>query len=177
MSSLIEQIGPAGLMLAMLAMFGGAAAQAAIGMGLNLFTVAILALIDPVFVPAPILVHSFLLSVAASVRLRKDIVLRELGLSALGLIAGTLLAVVILALVSTEHLPRLFGALILTGATITALGAQLPLTDKTIPGASAAAGVMRTIAAVHGPPIALLYQSGSPLRMHRRRWCRCRGLR
>ena len=28
MSSLIEQIGPAGLMLAMLAMFGGAAAQA-----------------------------------------------------------------------------------------------------------------------------------------------------
>lgn len=59
MSSLIEQIGPAGLMLAMLAMFGGAAAQAAIGMGLNLFTVAILALIDPVFVPAPILAHSF----------------------------------------------------------------------------------------------------------------------
>jgi hypothetical protein len=46
-------------MLAMLAMFGGAAAQAAIGMGLNLFTVAILALIDPVFVPAPILAHSF----------------------------------------------------------------------------------------------------------------------
>ena len=165
MSSLIEQIGPAGLMLAMLAMFGGAAAQAAIGMGLNLFTVAILALIDPVFVPAPILVHSFLLSVAASVRLRKDIVLRELGLSAIGLIAGTLLAVVILALVSAEHLPRLFGALIVTGATITALGAQLPLTDKTILGASAAAGVMGTIAGVHGPPIALLYQSASPVRI------------
>jgi hypothetical protein len=56
--ALVEQIGVGGLSLAMAAMFGGAAAQASIGMGLNLFTVGILALVNPVFVPAPILVHS-----------------------------------------------------------------------------------------------------------------------
>lgn len=165
MSALIEQIGPAGLMLAIVAMFGGAAAQAAIGMGLNLFTVGILALIDPVFVPAPILVHSFLLSIAASFRLRQDIVFREVGLSIVGLVAGTLLACLVLALVSTDHLPRLFGALIVAGVVITSLGAQLPLTDKTIVAASTAAGAMGTIAGVHGPPIALVYQRESPARI------------
>ena len=67
MSELIDLIGPAGLTIAMLAMFCGAAAQAAIGMGLNLFTVGILALINPVFVPGPVLVHSFLLSLAANI--------------------------------------------------------------------------------------------------------------
>lgn len=164
-SALIELIGPANLMLAILAMFGGAATQAAIGMGLNLFTVAILALIDPVFVPGPILVHSFLLSVAASVRLRRDIDFREVALSVVGLVAGTLLATIVLALVSAEQLPRLFGVLIVAGAGITALGAQLPLTSTTILAASAAAGAMGTIAGVHGPPIALVYQRASPARI------------
>ena len=56
MWSLIDEIGLVGLVLAIVAMFGGAAAQASIGMGLNLFTVGILALINPIFVPAPILV-------------------------------------------------------------------------------------------------------------------------
>ncbi len=60
-------------------MFCGAAAQAAIGLGLNLFIVGILASINPVFVPGPVLVHSFLLSLAASIRLRGDIDFLELA--------------------------------------------------------------------------------------------------
>lgn len=165
MSELINLIGPAGLTTAILAMFCGAAAQAAIGMGLNLFTIGILALINPVFVPGPVLVHSFLLSLAASIRLRRDIDFRELGISVVGLLAGTLLATIVLALVSTEHLPRLFGALILAGVTITALGVQIPLRQTTVLAASAAAGAMGTIAGAHGPPIALVYQRETPSRI------------
>jgi uncharacterized protein len=163
--ALVEQIGVGGLLLAMAAMFGGAAAQASIGMGLNLFTVGILALIDPVFVPAPILLHSFLLSVAASFRLRQDINVGEIGLSALGLAAGTLLAAVVLAVVSLAHLPQIFGLIIVSGVILTALGARLPLTRTTIIAASVVAGVMGTIAGVHGPPIALVYQREKPDRI------------
>ena len=68
--------------VANLAMAAGAAAQASIGMGLNMFAVPILALIDPVYVPGPVLVHSFLVASAASYRLRSDINWRELGVAA-----------------------------------------------------------------------------------------------
>ena len=165
MQALIDQIGMAGLMLAIAAMFGGAAAQASIGMGLNLFTVGILALINPVFVPAPILVHSFLLSIVASFRLRQDINLGEVALSIVGLIAGTIVAACVLALVSLDYLPRLFGLFIVAGVAITTLGVRLPLTSSTILAASAAAGVMGTISGVHGPPIALVYQRETPARI------------
>jgi uncharacterized membrane protein YfcA len=165
MWSLIDEIGIVGLVLAIAAMFGGAAAQASIGMGLNLFTVGILALINPVFVPAPILMHSFVLSVVASVRLRKDINFGEVYLFVLGLIIGTLLAASVLAVVSLDHLPKAFGLIIIVGVTVTALGAHLPLTKGTIVAASTAAGIMGTIAGVHGPPIALVYHREKPARI------------
>lgn len=165
MFELIYLIGPPSLSIAILAMFCGAAAQASIGMGLNLFTVGILALINPVFVPGPVLVHSFLLSLAASIRLRRDINVPELAISIVGLLVGTLFAVIVLALVSAEHLPRLFGALVLAGVAITAMGIRIPLTQTTIFSASTAAGAMGTIAGAHGPPIALIYQREAPSRI------------
>jgi uncharacterized membrane protein YfcA len=163
--ALIEQIGWLNLLLGNIALFAGAAAQAAIGMGLNLFTVGILALINPVFVPAPILLHAFLLSLLASIRLHRDIRWRELGLSIIGLVAGTGLAALVLASISAEHLPRLFGALILAGVALACLGVNLPLQPATLLGASAAAGAMGTIAGVSGPPIALVYQREPPARI------------
>jgi uncharacterized membrane protein YfcA len=162
---LLAEIGFGGLGLAVLAMAAGAAAQVAIGMGLNLFTVPLLALINPVFVPGPVLMHSFLLSIAASIRLRRDIQFREVGVSVLGLLAGTALAGIALAGTSPEHLARVFGVLIVLAVAITTLGAHLPLTHATIFAASAASGTMGTIAGVHGPPIALVYQRSSPARI------------
>ena len=165
MAELVDLIGPAGLAVALLAMFLGAAAQASIGMGLNLFTVGILALINPVFVPGPVLVHSGLLSVMASIRLRRDIAVEELAISVVGLVAGTVLSVIVLALISTEHLPRLFGTLIVVGVIVTAAGLAIPPKPSTILAASAAAGVMGTLAGAHGPPIALVYQREAPQRI------------
>jgi uncharacterized protein len=162
---LVDVIGPAGLSAAILAMFFGAVAQASVGMGLNLFTVGILALINPVFVPGPVLVHSFLLSIVASIRLRRDIAVDELAVSVAGLIAGTVLAVIVLALIPTDNLPRLFGALIVAGVIVTVVGMAIPPKPSMILAASAAAGVMGTLAGAHGPPIALVYQRESPRRI------------
>jgi uncharacterized protein len=165
LAELVDLIGPAGLAVATLAMFFGAAAQASIGMGLNLFTIGILALINPVFVPGPVLVHSGLLSVMASVRLRRDISVDELAVSMAGLVAGTGFAVIVLTLISTEFLPRLFGVLIVAGVIVTAAGMAIPPKPSTILAASAAAGIMGTLAGAHGPPIALVYQRESPRRI------------
>jgi uncharacterized protein len=151
--------------LANLIIAGGAAAQASIGMGLNLFAVPLLALIDPVYVPGPVLMHSFLVASTASYRLRADIDVRELGISLIGLIIGTAAAALLLVHMSSQQLPRLFGILVLAAVAMTAAGYRLALTQRGLMAASTAAGVMGTIAGVHGPPIALLYQHASPARI------------
>jgi uncharacterized membrane protein YfcA len=151
--------------LANLAIAAGAATQASIGLGLNLVAVPILALIDPVFVPGPVLLHSFIVASASSYRLRSDIDRIELGASTAGLVAGTLLAALLLARIDPAYLPRMFGVLVLTAVALTAAGYRIGLTRRNLVAASASAGVMGTIAGVHGPPIALLYQHERPERV------------
>ena len=151
--------------LANLIIAAGAAAQAAIGMGLNLFAVPLLALIDPVYVPGPVLVHGFLLSCLASLRLRESIDVRELGLALIGLVAGTVAAAILLMWVASEQLPRLLGLFVLAAVALSAVGYQITPTTRTLLAASSAAGVMGIIAGAHGPPIALLYQRQSPRRI------------
>jgi uncharacterized membrane protein YfcA len=120
----IDTLGIAGLVLGLIATAAGAAAQAAIGMGFNLFAAPLLALIDPVFVPGPILMHGFLLSIVASWRLRADIDVREVGISACGLLAGTAIAAIGLSLLDPASLPRVFGGLVLVAVGITAAGGR-----------------------------------------------------
>lgn len=162
---LIEGLALLEIALAVLAVLAGAAVQAAIGMGLNLFTVPILALIDPVFVPGPVLLHSLLLSCAASYGLRADIRWRELGFSVVGLIAGTVAGVIALAMVSSDVLPQVFGWLVVAAVAVTAAGLHIPVTARALVGASTIAGAMGTVAGMHGPPIGLLYQRESPSRI------------
>jgi uncharacterized membrane protein YfcA len=143
----------------------GAAAQAAIGMGLNLFAIPLLALIDPGYVPGPVLVHGFLLSCLASVRLRENIDVRELSLALVGLVAGTAAAALFLVWLPSEHLPRLLGFFVLAAVALSVAGYRIRPTTRTMLAASSAAGVMGIIAGAHGPPIALLYQGESPNRI------------
>jgi uncharacterized membrane protein YfcA len=161
----IDTLGIANLILGLIATALGAAAQAAIGMGFNLFAAPLLALIDPIFVPGPVLIHGFLLSIAASWRLRADIDVREVGISACGLLAGTAIAAVGLSLLNPASLPRIFGLLVLGAVGIAAAGVSVPLSVGSILVASGIAGIMGTVTGVHGPPIALLYQRETPARV------------
>lgn len=151
--------------LANLIIAAGAAAQAAVGMGLNLFAIPLLALVDPVYVPGPVLVHGFLLSCLASFRLRASIDRRELGLALIGLVAGTAAAAVLLVWVTSDQLPRLLGVFVLVAVGLSAVGYQIKPTPRNLLAASSAAGVMGIVAGAHGPPIALLYQKESPSRI------------
>jgi len=151
--------------LANLIIAAGAAAQASVGMGLNLFAIPLLALIDPVYVPGPVLVHGFLLSCLASLRLGESIDARELGLALIGLVAGTVAAAMLLVCLASEQLPRLLGVFILAAVALSVAGFRITPTRRTILAASSAAGVMGIIAGAHGPPIALLYQGQSPSRI------------
>lgn len=164
-SVLFDQIGSTGLVLALLVVFLGSMVQASIGIGLNLFSVGLLVLIHPIFAPGPVLVHSFLLSLAASIRLRRDIEGRTLALSVLGIAIGTVLAAVLLARIGREGLPQILGGMTIVAALLTAAGLKIPVSLASVLGASTAAGIMGTIAGAHGAPVALLYQGEPPSRV------------
>lgn len=165
LSALFDQIGMTGLLLGLIVVTVGAMVQASIGIGLNLFSVGLLMLIHPVFAPGPILVYSFLLSLAASIRLHRDIERRTLALSGLGVAIGTVLAALLLTRIGREGLPQILGGLTVLAALLTGAGLKVPVSTATILGASTAAGVMGTIAGAHGAPVALLYQSEPPSRV------------
>lgn len=164
-SALMDHIGVTGLVLALAVIFAGSMVQASIGIGLNLFSVGLLAMIDPVFAPGPVLVHSFLLSVIASVSLRRDIEVRALALSIGGVALGTAFAAVLLAWLPREGMPQILGGLIVLAVLMTAAGLRIVVTPASIVAATAAAGVMGTIAGAHGAPVALLYQRETPQRV------------
>jgi uncharacterized membrane protein YfcA len=54
---------------------------------------------------------------------------------------------------------------VLLAVAVTAAGIRVRITPPVILTASTAAGAMGTIAGVHGPPIALVYQRESPARI------------
>src|SRR5271156_3242276 len=87
------------LVLATLVMAVGAALQAAVGLGLALFVVPLLALIDVRLIPGPMLLASVTLAVMMAHRERSAIDRQELTLSLIGLCIGTAVGACCLSLV------------------------------------------------------------------------------
>lgn len=164
-TALVHEIGVAGMALALAIVAVGAMTQFAIGMGLNLFSVGALALIHPALSPGPVLVLSFVLSVLASISLRREIEGRLLAVSTAGLVAGSVIAVGLLMWMGAEGLPRAIGALILLGVAFSVAGLKCEITTRNVLAATTAAGIMGAIAGTHGAPVALLYQREDPRRV------------
>lgn len=162
---MFESVSLATLPLVFLIVVAGSAGQATIGMGLNLFAIPLLVLIDPIFAPGPMLLASTFLCLFAMWRVPVKIDRRELSLSLAGLAAGTIMAAGIMAVIDTHHLIKLLGVLVLIGVGLVLSGLSAPLTSATLVASGGAAGIMGTIAGVHAPPIALLYQGLGPERV------------
>lgn len=151
-------------LLASLVMMAGSALQAAFGMGLALFVVPLLALIDPRLIPGPMLFAAIGLCVAMAYEGRAEIVRRDLGIATAGLLFGTVLGAIALAYLADSNLPRIFGALILLAVAISVSGLKLRSTPPALLAGGTAAGFMGVMVGVHGPPLALVLQHEGPRR-------------
>lgn len=143
----------------------GSASQAAIGMGLNLFAIPLLLLVNPIYAPGPVLVASCALSFLALWRVPAKVDRRELKFAIIGLLAGTALAGFVVAFVDSSNLIRLLGLFVLVGVALALSGWSAALTPRNLIAAGSGAGFLGTIAGVHAPPIALLYQGLEPDRV------------
>jgi uncharacterized membrane protein YfcA len=122
-------------------------------------------MIDPGFIPGPVLVSSLILSVLVMLRERHSVNLVELRWAVFGRIIGAIIAAWILATISAETLVKLFAWMLLLAVAITGSGVHIPLTRRNLLIAGTLAGVMGTVASIGGPPMALLYQRESGARI------------
>lgn len=138
------------------------ALQSAVGIGMALLAVPLLALIDPHFVPGPMLLAGTLVPLAAALRERHAVDARNLGPALLGLITGTLAGALALSLLDPSGLGRVFGAMVLLAVAISLSGIRLRPTRPALVTGSGIAGLMGTMAGIHGPPVALVFQNAQP---------------
>lgn len=149
------------LALGLLVFAIGCTIQGVLGFGAGLFSVPILALIDPQFVPGPVLLVNPLLSGLYAWRERGAVDVGALKWAVVGRVPGVLLGALALTAVSEDRLGILFGSLLLVGIGLKVTGVKTRRTPRTLLGAGGLAGFMGTSVGVGGPPIALVFHDAS----------------
>lgn len=121
----------------------------------------ILLLIEPRFVPGPLLFASIGLTLLLTHRERRGVRVSDLKWSLSGRVLGIAVAAAALAIVPAPRLAILFGALVLLAVGLSATGLHVPVRPGTLFGAGILSGFMGTTVSIGGPPMALLYQRQS----------------
>jgi len=136
----------------------GATLQGSIGFGLGLIGVPLLVILDPAFVPGPVLLVALCLTTLISLREHRAINFREITWAVSGRILGTLIGVGLLSLMSENGLSLFFGSMVILAVLISISGWRLSLKPLNLLGAGTVSGVMGTTSAIGGAPMALVYQ-------------------
>jgi uncharacterized membrane protein YfcA len=153
------------LLIAFVVVAVTSAVHGAVGFGMNLLAVPVLAVADPVLVPGPAVAAGLVLSVLIAAREPAPMD-RRLGWAVLGLVPGTLAALAVLAVLPADALTAPVGVLVLLAVGISAARLRLSPTRPTLTVAGLASGFLATVGSIGGPPMALVYSRspGSQLR-------------
>jgi uncharacterized protein len=146
------------LILGSLIMVVGSLLQASVGFGIALFVVPLLFLLNPAFIPGPMLFASIFLAGIMALRGRGVLERGKLVMAGVGLFLGTAVAALALLVIAADYWPKFFAALILLAVVLSASGIHIPVTGRNLVAAGFISGVMGTISGIHGPPMALLFQ-------------------
>ncbi len=132
--------------------------QASAGLGFAMVANPLLALINIAYLPGPMLFANLFLSSAILWREGPSLDRREMPPLLLGLLIGTVIGVFVLTLIAAERLGLVFGIIILASVVLSIVSPALPLTRRNILFGATAGGVTGIVAAMHGPPLVMLYQ-------------------
>ena len=151
--------------LVTLVMAISAIVQGAVGFGLGLIAIPFLIYLDLRFVPGPLLVAALTLHMLVLQRDWSGV--DGSGLTALlsGRVLGTIPAALLLAILPLDSTKILLAGVVLAGALMGMLHRGGRPTRAVLFAAGAASGFMATSAGLGGPPVALVYQHESGLRL------------
>ncbi len=144
-----------------------AAIQGSIGFGNALLMAPLLALVDPAFVPAPLLIVALPLSLLVAWRERESVDYRGLPWAIGARVPGIAAGAAAVAVVPERRLQVIVAVCVLVAVGLSLVPSiDVRPSPLSLSIAGLASGFMATAASVGGPPIALLYQreSGSRIR-------------
>ncbi|MGH8978482.1 MAG: sulfite exporter TauE/SafE family protein [Acidimicrobiia bacterium] len=149
------------LLLAALATIFGATIQGAIGFGMNLVTVPVLALLLPESLPLVAVLLGIPISIAMLRHEHHALDRNGLAWIITGRVPGSIIGAWVVATVTVATLQGLIGAFVLVFVGTSLFTPPIPVRSETQLAAGAVSGVTGTAAGIGGPPIALLYQHHS----------------
>ena len=139
--------------------------QGAVGFGLGLIAIPFLIYLDLRFVPGPLLVAALTLHMLVLQRDRSGVDRSGLTMLLSGRVLGTIPAALLLASLPLDSMKILLAAVVLAGASMGMLHSGGHPTRAVLFGAGAASGFMATAAGLGGPPVALVYQRETGVRL------------
>ena len=118
-----------------------------------------LVLYDPEFVPVPMLLVGTFLPLLIVSRDRKAIDFTGIKSAIVGRIVGNILAVWLITIISQNTFMLIFGGLVIITVILSMFRFNIRPTVISVGGAGLFSGLMGTLAALGGPPMAILYQN------------------
>ena len=150
------------IILGMIAVLGGAVTQGITGLGFGMVSAPFLLLINPMFVPGPMLLLAGAISFMVVLREGKQIDLKALSVAIGGRIPGTILAALTFSLIPLALYGVIFGILVLIAVILTGTKLKILPSNLNLSIAGFVSGFMGTLTSVGAPPMALAYQHGKP---------------
>jgi uncharacterized membrane protein YfcA len=139
--------------------------QGAVGFGLGLIAIPFLLYLDLRYVPGPLLVAALTLHVLVLQRDRSGVDKSGLTMLLSGRVLGTIPAAILLAYLPLDSMKILIAGVVLAGAVMGALHSGGHPTPVVLFSAGTASGFMATAAGLGGPPVALVYQRETGVRL------------
>ncbi|PCH59239.1 MAG: permease [SAR86 cluster bacterium] len=146
------------ILFAIVIIFVGSYVQSSIGFGLAIIAAPLLFFIDPAYVPAPITVCAFVLSIINSYGHRRAISLKGLKFSLIGRVPGTIAGGLLLLWIDQKLLALWIGGSVIFAVLLSFKLVALKPTPSTLFTAGFLSGFMGTSSSIGGPPMALVLQ-------------------
>ena len=146
------------IVIAVAVIFVGSYVQSSIGFGLAIIAAPVLFFIDPLYVPAPITISAFTLSLANAAKHWHSISFEGLKFAIIGRIPGTVAGGLLLFWIGQEQLALWLGISVIAAVLLSLSNVVLKPTPSALLSAGFLSGFMGTSTSIGGPPMALLYQ-------------------
>ncbi len=153
------------LLVINMALTVGAALQGAIGYGMGLIVTPLLLLVEPRLIPGPFLLAATIEIVLMMLRERQAVDFFGLRWALVGGVPGIIIGTLLLTSLPQKAFNLAFGIIILLAVLMSLGGLRFPMNKVSLVIAGVLSGVMGTLGAIGGPPLALVYQDSSPERL------------
>jgi uncharacterized membrane protein YfcA len=136
----------------------GSLVQGSIGFGMAVVAAPILLLVNPVFVPGPMLLAAVFLVILMALRDRRDVIGGDVAVATAGRILGTAPAALAIGALRRSVFELFFAMLVIIVVALSVRGVYLRRSPRNVFLAAILSGFIGTMSSMGGPAMALVYQ-------------------